>query len=90
MAGPHERSRIVEILDRDRMRRVIRGHIGRLPDDYRLVVLLRDIDGYSTRETASILGISTGAVKVRLHRARSALRRMLQPLMEHEDCHVNL
>lgn len=89
-AGPHERSHIVEMLDGERMRRVVREHIGRLPDDHRLVVLLRDIDGYSTRETASILGISTNAVKVRLHRARSALKQMLQPLMEHEDCHVNL
>ena len=89
-AGPHERSHIAEILDGDRLRQVVREHIGRLPDDYRLVVLLRDIDGYSTRETASILGTSAGAVKVRLHRARSALKEMLQPLMELEDCHVNL
>jgi RNA polymerase sigma-70 factor (ECF subfamily) len=89
-AGPHERSHIVDVLDGERMRRVVREHIGRLPDDHRLVVLLRDIDGYSTRETASILGISANAVKVRLHRARSALKQMLQPLMERENSHVNL
>lgn len=89
-AGPHERFQIVEALDGERMRRVVRENIGRLPDDYRLVVLLRDIDGYSTRETASILGISANAAKVRLHRARSALKQLLQPIMEHEDRHVDL
>ena len=45
-----------------------------LADDAREVVLLRDIEGLSTRQTASLLGISEGAVKVRLHRAHVRLR----------------
>lgn len=45
-----------------------------LPEDARAVVVLRDIEGLSTREVATILGISEGAVKVRLHRAHAMLR----------------
>jgi RNA polymerase sigma-70 factor (ECF subfamily) len=90
VAGPNEKSQITDKLNADHVRRVVRECIGRLPDDYRLVVLLRDIDGYSTREAALILGINANTVKVRLHRARSALKHMMEPLMEHEDSHVNL
>lgn len=45
-----------------------------LPDTYRSVVVLRDVYGLSGEETGEILGISSGAVKVRLHRARRKLR----------------
>lgn len=45
-----------------------------LPDPYRSVVVLRDIQGLSGEETGEILGISPGAVKVRLHRARRKLK----------------
>lgn len=51
--------------------------VGRLPDDYRSVVILRDLEQRSTAEAAEVLGISEGAVRVRLHRARQALRSML-------------
>jgi RNA polymerase sigma-70 factor (ECF subfamily) len=50
-----------------------------LPDDYRSVILLRDIEELSTEETAEILETTPGAVKTRLHRARQALRTMLDP-----------
>ncbi|HFQ95120.1 MAG TPA: RNA polymerase subunit sigma-24, partial [Anaerolineae bacterium] len=40
---------------------------------------LREIEGYSTEETAQILGISVSAAKVRLHRARLRLRQLLAP-----------
>ncbi len=66
-------------------KQMVRDAIARLPDDYRTVLLLRDIDGYSTRETASILGIRENAVKTRLHRARSALKTMLEPLLSVEE-----
>ena len=45
-----------------------------LPESYRSVVVLRDVYGLSGEETGDILGISPGAVKVRLHRARRRLR----------------
>ncbi len=48
-----------------------------LPESYRTVVLLRDVYGLSGEETGEALGISPGAVKVRLHRARKQLRDQL-------------
>lgn len=53
-----------------------------LTDDYREVILLRDMEGLSAPETAASLGISVDAVKSRLHRAREALRTALRPLLE--------
>ena len=58
---------------------LVRRCIGRLPEDYRIVLLLRDIEGLATEETARILGTSTIVVKTRLHRARQALRCLLDP-----------
>ena len=49
-----------------------------LPGDYRIVLLLRDQEGFSTRQTAEMLGISPTLAKVRLHRARLALRKSLE------------
>jgi RNA polymerase sigma-70 factor (ECF subfamily) len=48
-----------------------------LPDTFRAVVLLRDLEELSTEETAQILGLSLDVVKTRLHRGRLALRRKL-------------
>mgnify|MGYP001793412881 CR=1 FL=1 len=56
----------------------VREQIERLPDDYRDIILLRDIEEMDTAETADLLGISTGAVKTRLHRARQALKALLE------------
>jgi RNA polymerase sigma-70 factor, ECF subfamily len=58
---------------------LVRRIIGQLPEDYRIVLLLRDIEGLATEETARILGTSTIVVKTRLHRARQALRCLLDP-----------
>ena len=52
--------------------------IDQLPSDYRDVVSLRDIEELSTSEVAELLEISEGAVRVRLHRARQALRKLLE------------
>lgn len=51
--------------------------IAELPQSLRVVFLLRDIEGLSTEETAEALGLSEGATKVRLHRARLAMRERL-------------
>ncbi len=88
--SPREKTGIGEILDTEQIRQIVRENIDRLPEDYRLVLLLRDIDGYSTSEAASILGIKVNAVKTRLHRARSALKFMLEPVFEPTDCHVDV
>ena len=66
------------ILERQELRAVIRRKIDLLPEDYRSVLLLRDIEELNTEETAGVLGISPGAVKTRLHRARMALRGLLE------------
>ncbi|RMH17085.1 MAG: sigma-70 family RNA polymerase sigma factor [Acidobacteria bacterium] len=68
-------------LGRAETRRLVRRSIDRLPETYRTVLLLRDIEELDGAETAERLGISPGAVKVRLHRARQALRELLDPIL---------
>jgi len=51
--------------------------LAQLPEDARAVVVLRDIEGLSTREVADLLGVTESVVKVRLHRAHTRLRAML-------------
>ena len=55
----------------------LRQAIHELPDDSRAVLLLRDAEGLSTRETAHVLDVGEDAVKMRLHRARLAVRKRL-------------
>jgi RNA polymerase sigma-70 factor, ECF subfamily len=61
---------------------IVREKIEELPADYREVLLLRDIAELDTDATAAELNISTAAVKTRLHRARQALRALLEPVLE--------
>jgi RNA polymerase sigma-70 factor (ECF subfamily) len=68
-----------EILGQKQTRALVQSCIDRLPESYRHVLLLRDIEEFDTEETAEILGISPNAVKTRLHRARQALRGLLNP-----------
>jgi RNA polymerase sigma-70 factor (ECF subfamily) len=65
------------LLEEGETRRIVREAIDRLPESYRTVLLLRDIEELTTEETASLLDVSENAVKVRLHRARQALRGVL-------------
>ena len=55
-----------------------------LPKNYRMVVVLRDQEGFSTEETAQILDISVANTKVRLHRARLFLREKLKGYFDHD------
>jgi RNA polymerase sigma-70 factor (ECF subfamily) len=57
------------------MRIVLEAAIDRLPDTYRSVFMLREIEGMNTAETAQCLDIGEDAVKVRLHRARALMRK---------------
>lgn len=66
-----------ELLQRRETRVRVREAIARLPESYRTVLVLRDIEDMDTVETAQALGISANAVKIRLHRARQALRALL-------------
>jgi len=64
-------------LEREETGRRVRAAIARLPEQYRAVLLLRDIEEVSTSEAAEMLGLTPNAVKIRLHRARQALRGLL-------------
>jgi RNA polymerase sigma-70 factor (ECF subfamily) len=73
-------------LERQELRDLVRSSIDRLPDDYRTVLLLlRDIEELDTEETARLLGLNAGAVKTRLHRARQALRVLLDPHFREDE-----
>jgi RNA polymerase sigma-70 factor (ECF subfamily) len=71
-----------EALEQKELAAILRRAIAGLPEIYRNVVLLRDIEEMDIRETATALGVSEGAVKVRLHRARALLQRELAPKLK--------
>ena len=75
VATPHD------ILETKEARRLVAAKMSELPDSYRAVLLLRDIEGLSTEETAQALAMTVGAVKVRLHRARAAFRALVAPVV---------
>ena len=63
------------------LRAALTGAIDELPSAYRTVLVLRDVEGLSNPETAELLSLSVPAVKTRVHRARSFLRRELGHVM---------
>ena len=69
-----------EISERRETQQLIREKIEGLPESYRNVLILRDIEELDTETVAEMLELSPGAVKVRLHRARQALRTLLEPI----------
>ena len=70
-AGPEER------LDAAELRRRLDAAMATLPDSLRMAFFLRDVEGLSTLEAADTLGVTESALKVRLHRARLALREQI-------------
>ena len=62
---------------RSELRAIIHGAIEELPEMYRAVILLRDIEELTTDEAAQVLEVSQEVVKTRLHRARLAVRQKL-------------
>ncbi|HUQ88568.1 MAG TPA: sigma-70 family RNA polymerase sigma factor [Vicinamibacterales bacterium] len=68
-----------KLMERAENRELVRKQIDALPEGYRTVLVLRDIEGLDTEETANVLGLSVNATKIRLHRARQALRSLLAP-----------
>jgi len=71
-----------EALEQKELGAILRKAIEGLPEIYRNVVLLRDIEEMDVRETGAALNISEAAVKVRLHRARALLQRSLAPQLK--------
>ncbi len=64
------------------LRTILEQALMTLPEALRIVFVLRDIQGLSTEETATMLGLGESAVKVRLHRARLRLRELLSAYMQ--------
>src|SRR5215467_1365591 len=72
----------LEALERKELRQALRKAVADLPDIYRQVFTLRDLEELDTEETAAALGLSQGVVKVRLHRARILLQKQLVPFLK--------
>jgi RNA polymerase sigma-70 factor (ECF subfamily) len=68
-----------ETLEREEIRNLVQAAVAGLPEIYREVFLLRDIEEFNINETALALNISIPSVKVRLHRARMMLQKQLTP-----------
>ena len=68
----------LEQLLNEELSKLLKDAILTLPEKYRLVVVLRDLEGFSTHETAQILNLKSSNVKVRLHRARLFLQDKLR------------
>ena len=68
-----------EVLERGEIRQLLQEALEQLPDIYRRVFLLRDVQEMNINETAEALNISIPSVKVRLHRARMMLQKRLAP-----------
>lgn len=62
--------------------RALRSALDGLAEDYREVIVLRDVEGLTAPEAAAAVGLSVDALKSRLHRARAALRESLKPWLE--------
>lgn len=71
-----ERGPEQQAIQRD-LRNVLEAAVSALPESFRSVLVMRDVEGLSTAETAECLGISQALVKTRLHRAHAALKRDL-------------
>jgi RNA polymerase sigma-70 factor (ECF subfamily) len=67
-----------QALIRKEMNECIREFIERLPRDHKAVMVLSELEGFRNRDIADILGVSLDTVKIRLHRARAALKKELE------------
>jgi RNA polymerase sigma-70 factor (ECF subfamily) len=71
-----------EAVEREEVRKLIQQAVETLPDIYREVFLLRDVEELTIGETAEMLNVSIPSVKVRLHRARLMLQKQLAPQLK--------
>ncbi len=72
----------------EELNRIIKQAILEVPEKYRLVLVLRDIEGFSTEESAQILNLTPANLKVRLHRARLYVREKLGSYFSDEQDHA--
>ncbi len=71
-------------LEREQLQQELGRAIATIPEKYRLSLVLRDVEGLPYEDIAQILGIPGGTVRSRINRARSMLKRKLQPMMRKE------
>jgi RNA polymerase sigma-70 factor (ECF subfamily) len=79
--GPH---RAEELLEEKELRERLRGAIARLPERYRSLIILREIEHLKYEEISDTLEMPLNSVKVNIHRARRLLRESLKPLYENQ------
>lgn len=88
--GPMLRESVADLLspieraERSEVQAAVQRAVSRLPEEYRIVVTLRDLQDHSYHEIATMLGTSLGTIKSRLHRARHALRSILRSTEAHK------
>jgi RNA polymerase sigma-70 factor, ECF subfamily len=68
-----------QLVQRNQWLQIIEDELRAIPDEQREVLILRDVEGLTANEVSEVVGVSTDAVKSRLHRARAMLRARLQP-----------
>ena len=73
------------LMERSQTRETVTALIDKLPDNYRTILLLRDIEEMSNSEVAELMNLTETNVKVRVHRARAALKKLLEPLLRGEN-----
>ncbi len=73
------------VLEREQLQGEVGRAIATVPEKYRLALVLRDIEGLAYEEIADVLGVPGGTVRSRINRARSMLKRKLQPLLRKQD-----
>jgi RNA polymerase sigma-70 factor (ECF subfamily) len=78
-AAPSWRELPSEVIEREEIRKIIRAAVDMIPEIYQQVFLLRHVEEFSVSDSAEILNVSAQLVKVRLHRARIMLQKLLAP-----------
>jgi RNA polymerase sigma-70 factor (ECF subfamily) len=73
-----------EVVEKEHRRALVHEKMGKMTDSYRIILQLRDIEGYDTKEVANMIDISESNVRIRLHRARAALKALLEPILRGE------
>ena len=78
---PHPDAAPSHALEADERRAAVQSALGRLPDEFRIPLVLKEIDGMKYHEIAAIVGCPVGTVRSRIHRARTELRKRLELLL---------
>ena len=80
----HQYNNEKELMNKE-LGKIVEDALKNMPDDYKIVFTLRELNGFSVGETANVLNISEGNVKVRLNRAKSMLRTGIEKMYVPED-----